>query len=86
MRLKILRKCTHPCTITCENIKITVWLDKTFPGFTKLNPISNYRKLSSEALANYRTFPFRLSQKPLQLSVNFFYVFTDLDGLNTDFL
>ena len=33
----------------CQSMKITVWLGKTFQGFTKLNTISDYGKLSGDA-------------------------------------
>ena len=33
-------------------LKITVWLGKTFKGFTKLNPKSDYRKLSGDGFAD----------------------------------
>ena len=33
-------------------LKTTVWPDKTFQGYTKLNPICDYGKLSGDAFAN----------------------------------
>ena len=47
---KILGKNTHPYIDTniFQSMKIPVWLGKTFEGFTKLNPVSDYGELSSD--------------------------------------
>ena len=36
----------------CQSMKITVLPGKTIQGFTKVNPISDCRKLSGDAFAN----------------------------------
>ena len=69
---KMLRKNKHPYTIICQSMKITVWLDKTFSSFTKLNPISDYGKRSGGAFADCIIIPFLISQKTLRLPVTIF--------------
>ena len=54
-----------------DQVNITVSLDKTFQGFTKLNLISDYKKLPSYAFA-YPIIPFMFLGKPFQFSVNYY--------------
>ena len=57
---KILQTNTHPYSIICQSmnitvwevpfawVKITVWQGRTFKGLTKLSPTSDYGKLSGD--------------------------------------
>ena len=57
MKTQILRKITHPYTIICQSMEITVCLGKIYQGFTKINPAVDYGKLSGDASVGRITIP-----------------------------